>query len=126
MGCQNYEAFLLPRLLGVWLLAPATSVLAQTHIDLRYSQQDRTRPQPAVIDPGTASTGDSRPRSDRCDCQAISVSHRLKISSVSARSCTIATALRSSPVIPITACQANREIVWLPGCCRGSRAARRM
>jgi len=56
----------LAQLLGLWLLGAAMSAVAQTHIDPRYPQHDRTRPQPAVVDPGTASTPDSagRPPSD--------------------------------------------------------------
>jgi hypothetical protein len=53
------NTLLSPRLLGLWLLAAACSVLAQTHVDTRYPQHDRTRPQPAVVDPGTASTQES-------------------------------------------------------------------
>jgi hypothetical protein len=54
------------RLLALCLLAPIAAALAQTHIDTRYPQHDRTRPQPAVVDPGTASTQESagRPPSD--------------------------------------------------------------
>ena len=55
-----------PGFLGLGLLVPAISVLAQTHIDLHYPQHDRARPPPAVIDPGTASTQETpgRPPSD--------------------------------------------------------------
>lgn len=43
-------------LLGIVWLAPAWPVLAQTHVDPTYPIHDRNRPQPAVIDPGMAST----------------------------------------------------------------------
>lgn len=60
------SSYSVPRFLRLWLLMPAMSVLAQTHIDLHYPQHDRTRPPPAVIDPGTASTQEApgRPPSD--------------------------------------------------------------
>jgi hypothetical protein len=44
------------RFLGIVLLAGAGPVLAQTHVDPNYAIHDRNRPQPAVVDPGTAST----------------------------------------------------------------------
>jgi len=51
---------------SVWLVAWPAFLLAQTHIDLRYPQHDRNRPQPAVIDPGTSSSQQTpgRPPSD--------------------------------------------------------------
>lgn len=45
----------IPLLAIVWL-APAWPALAQTHVDSNFPIHDRSRPQPAVIDPGTAST----------------------------------------------------------------------
>ena len=41
---------------GVILLARALAADAQTHVDPNYPIHDRDRPQPAVVDPGTAST----------------------------------------------------------------------
>jgi hypothetical protein len=51
---------------SVWLVAWPAFLLAQTHIDLRYPQHDRNRPQPTVIDPGTSSSQQTpgRPPSD--------------------------------------------------------------
>jgi hypothetical protein len=40
----------------------STIGLAQTHIDMRYPQHDRNRPQPPVIDPGTASSAETAGR----------------------------------------------------------------
>lgn len=42
--------------LGAALAARALSAGAQTHLDPRYPIHDRDRPQPAVVDPGTASS----------------------------------------------------------------------
>lgn len=52
--------------LGLVWLASAWPALAQTHVDPNYPIHDRNRPQPAVIDPGTASTPDApgRPPAD--------------------------------------------------------------
>lgn len=52
--------------LGLVWLAGAWPALAQTHVDPSYPIHDRNRPQPAVIDPGTASTPDApgRPPAD--------------------------------------------------------------
>jgi hypothetical protein len=54
------------RLLGIVLLPLAWAAGAQTHIDMSYPIHDRNRPQPAVVDPGTASSQESpgRPPSD--------------------------------------------------------------
>lgn len=41
---------------GVVLLARVLTAGAQTHVDPNYPIHDRDRPQPAVVDPGTAST----------------------------------------------------------------------
>ena len=41
---------------GVVLLARALAADGQTHVDPNYPIHDRDRPQPAVVDPGTAST----------------------------------------------------------------------
>jgi len=51
---------------SVWLVAWPAVLVAQTHIDLRYPQHDRNRPQPAVIAPGTSSSQQTpgRPPSD--------------------------------------------------------------
>jgi len=43
-------------LLGLALLARASASQAQTHVDANYPIHDRSRPQPAVVDPGTASS----------------------------------------------------------------------
>jgi hypothetical protein len=56
------NTFIAHKLLAFCLLAPVATALAQTHIDPRYPQHDRTRPQPAVVDPGTAGTGESAGR----------------------------------------------------------------
>ncbi|HUJ25486.1 MAG TPA: DUF1080 domain-containing protein [Myxococcales bacterium] len=52
--------------LGAVLLARAWCALAQTHVDPRYPIHDRERPQPAAVDPGTASSQETpgRPPSD--------------------------------------------------------------
>jgi len=42
--------------LGTVLLAGSWAARAQTHVDPNYPIHDRSRPQPAAIDPGTAST----------------------------------------------------------------------
>jgi Domain of Unknown Function (DUF1080) len=42
-------------LFGVLWLARALAAGAQTHIDTRYPIHDRDRPQPPIVDPGTAS-----------------------------------------------------------------------
>ena len=51
---------------GIGLLAAAWLAQAETHVDPNYPIHDRTRPQPAVVDPGTASTQATpgRPPSD--------------------------------------------------------------
>jgi hypothetical protein len=53
-------------LVSVALAMGAACALAQTHIDPNYPIHDRGRPQPAVVDPGTASTQDTpgRPPAD--------------------------------------------------------------
>ena len=52
--------------LGAALLARAWCAGAQTHVDPRFPIHDRGRPQPAVVDPGTASSQEApgRPPSD--------------------------------------------------------------
>lgn len=53
-------------ILGAVLLARASCAAAQTHVDPRFPIHDRDRPQPAVVDPGTASSQETpgRPPSD--------------------------------------------------------------
>jgi len=43
-------------ILGIVLLMRTLSADAQTHVDPNYPIHDRNRPQPAVVDPGTASS----------------------------------------------------------------------
>lgn len=52
--------------LGIGLLAAQWLAQAQTHVDPGYPIHDRNRPQPPVVDPGTASTqaAPGRPPSD--------------------------------------------------------------
>ncbi|MBV9724808.1 MAG: DUF1080 domain-containing protein [Gammaproteobacteria bacterium] len=49
---------------ALWFAASLSSTIgfAQTHIDMRYPQHDRNRPQPAIIDPGTPSSAESAGR----------------------------------------------------------------
>ena len=53
---------------GLWIVTCAwpALVIAQTHIDPRYPQHDRSRPQPAVVDPGAPGSQETpaRPPSD--------------------------------------------------------------
>jgi hypothetical protein len=51
---------------AITLLLPAWLTQAQTHVDPNFPVHDRNRPQPAVVDPGTASTQamPGRPPSD--------------------------------------------------------------